>query len=148
MKKLFLLLAVGWFAISLHAETLQERYAKYGQVVLTQLPSAPFPHPQRAEGKTRNGKLYPADKHYSDSSVAMFIPKDFRPTGAIDFVVHFHGWGNHVERVLEHYQLIEQFAESGRNAILIVPQGPYDAPDSFDGKLRMKAVLHGSWAMS
>jgi hypothetical protein len=40
-----------------------------------------------------------------------------------------------VERVLEHYELIRQFAASGRNAILVVPQGPYDAPDSFDGKL-------------
>ena len=104
-------------------------------MILTRLPSAPFPHPKRAEGKTRNGKVYPADKHYSDSSVAIFIPKGFRSMGAVDFVVHFHGWGNHVERVLEHYQLIEQFAESGRNAILVVPQGPYDAPDSFDGKL-------------
>ena len=36
---------------------------------------------------------------------------------------------------LSKYQLIEQFVASGRNAILIVPQGPFNAPDSFDGKL-------------
>jgi hypothetical protein len=40
-----------------------------------------------------------------------------------------------VEGVLKHYQLIEQLSASGRNAVLVVPQGPHDAPDSFDGKL-------------
>ncbi|MDB6122985.1 MAG: hypothetical protein JWQ71_1978 [Pedosphaera sp.] len=135
MKKLFLLLIAGLFSISLHAETLQERYAKYGQVIFMQLPSAPFPHPERAQGRTRENKVYPADKHYSDSNVGIFIPRGFRPTDKVDFIVHFHGWNNHVERVFKNYQLIEQFVESGRNAILVVPQGPYDAPDSFDGKL-------------
>ncbi len=38
-------------------------------------------------------------------------------------------------KVLERYRLIEQFQESRRNAVLVVPQGPYDAPDSFGGKL-------------
>src|SRR5262249_44380005 len=52
-----------------------------------------------------------------------------------DFVVHFHGWRNHVEKVLDQYKLIEQLVGSGRNAILVVPQGPRDAPDSFGGKL-------------
>ncbi|HVZ17554.1 MAG TPA: hypothetical protein VG897_10585, partial [Terriglobales bacterium] len=28
-----------------------------------------------------------------------------------------------------------QLCDSARNAVLVVPQGPYDAPDSFDGKL-------------
>jgi hypothetical protein len=135
MKRLLLLVAVGLCAISLRAETLQERYAKYGQVIFTQLPSAPFPHPSRAEGHKYEDKFFSAEKNYSDSSVAIFVPKGFRPTGKVDFVVHFHGWGNYVERVLQRYQLIEQFVESGRNAILVVPQGPYDASDSFDGKL-------------
>jgi hypothetical protein len=134
MKKLFLL-AASLCALQLPAETLQERYAQYGEVILTQLPSAPFPHPKRAEGHKYKDKLFTADKNYSDSSVAIFVPKGFRPGKQVDFVVHFHGWNNHVEKVVEHYQLISQFAASGRNAILVVPQGPYDASDSFDGKL-------------
>lgn len=134
MNKLILLLIVG-LTISLRAETLQDQYQQYGRTIFTQLPSAPFPHPARAEGRTRNGKVYPADKHYSDSHVAIFVPKGFRPGSKVDFVVHFHGWNNHVESVLKKYELIKQFSESRRNAILVVPQGPYDAPDSFDGKL-------------
>jgi hypothetical protein len=134
MNKLILLLIVG-LTFPLRAVTLQEQYQQYGQIIFTQLPSAPFPHPARAEGKTRDGKVYPADKHYSDNHVAIFIPKGFRPGNKVDFVVHFHGWYNHVENVLKKYDLLKQFSESGRNAILVVPQGPYDAPDSFDGKL-------------
>ena len=67
--------------------------------------------------------------------MAIFIPKGFRETGRVDFVVHFHGWTNHVEGVLGRYRLIEQLLASGRNAVLVVPQGPRDAPDSFGGKL-------------
>src|SRR5262249_18067174 len=60
-------------------------------------------------------------------------------TGTNDFVVHFHGWRQHLPGVLDHYKPIEQLVESRRNAILIVPQGPKDAPDSFDGKLEDEA---------
>jgi hypothetical protein len=97
--------------------------------------SAPFPHPKRADGYKYNGKLFTAQESYSDNSVAVFIPKGFRATKRIDFVVHFHGWTGRLENVLPHYQLIEQFAASGRNAVLVVPQGPRGATDSFGGKL-------------
>jgi len=40
-----------------------------------------------------------------------------------------------VEAVLKRYKLIEQLIESRKNAVLVVPQGPYDASDSFGGKL-------------
>ncbi|MEI9866286.1 MAG: hypothetical protein WDN00_17365 [Limisphaerales bacterium] len=36
---------------------------------------------------------------------------------------------------LAKFQLIEQFCASGKNAILIVPEGPRNASDSFGGKL-------------
>jgi hypothetical protein len=121
--------------IAARGADLSQRYTAQGELILAKLASAPFPHPSRAEGHKYEGKLYTAKEHYADSSVAIFIPKGFRETGKIDFVVHFHGWTNHVERVLEHYQLIEQLAASGRNAVLVIPQGPYDAPDSGGGKL-------------
>ncbi|MBW8863543.1 MAG: D-alanyl-D-alanine carboxypeptidase/D-alanyl-D-alanine-endopeptidase, partial [Verrucomicrobia bacterium] len=111
------------------------QHPELGALVVTQFVSAPFPHPARAEGRTRYGQLYSAAGHYSNSTVAMFIPKKFRATDKIDFVVHFHGWNNTVAGTLEQYNLVQQFSESGKNAILIVPEGPYNAPDSFGGKL-------------
>jgi len=106
-----------------------------GQLITNHFISAPFPHPKRAEGHTYKNDFFSAAEHYNDSTVAIFIPNGFRETGTIDFVVHFHGWRNHVDEVLHRYQLLEQMAESGRNAVLVVPQGPRDAPDSFGGKL-------------
>ncbi len=116
-------------------EPLEKIYAPFGQLVVTQFVSAPFPHPARAEGHTYHTNFFSAAEHYSDSTVAMFIPKNFRATDKIDFVVHFHGWMNTVASTLTQYQLVEQFSASGKNAILIVPEGPHNAPDSFGGKL-------------
>jgi hypothetical protein len=104
-------------------------------LIITNFVSAPFPHPMRTEGHRYGDKFFSAAEHYQDSTVAMFIPKNFRPHRKIDFVVHFHGWGNNVTNALRKYQLPEQFAASGKNAILIVPQGPLNASDSFGGKL-------------
>lgn len=128
-----LLLCVGQLAVT--AATLPETYAAHGQLIVTQFVSAPFPHPSRAEGHTYNNESFPAAKHYADSTVALFIPKGFRATAQADFVVHFHGWRNTVAGTLQNYQLIEQLITSGRNAILIVPEGPSNAPDSSGGKL-------------
>ncbi len=114
---------------------LVEKYAGLGRVIVGPFASAPFPHPARAEGHTYDQKLYTAAEHYSDSTVAIFIPKNFRPTKRIDVVVHFHGWRNTVAGTLEQFHLAEQLVASGRNAILVVPEGPHDAPDSFGGKL-------------
>jgi len=113
----------------------ETNYAALGKLLLLRLPSAPFPHPSRAQGYTYQDKSYSAADHYSDNTVAVFVPRGFRETGQVDFVVHFHGWKNHVSNVLKRYRLIEQLVSSGRNAILVVPQGPKDAPDSSGGKL-------------
>ncbi len=116
-------------------EGLEQAYAGYGRLVVTQFVTAPYPHPSRAAGHKYKDKVFPADKHYSDSTVALFIPKGFRETPRVDVVVHFHGWGNSVEGTLRQFKLIEQFVESGRNAILVVPEGPKNASDSGGGKL-------------
>jgi hypothetical protein len=121
--------------LAVSAAALPEIYSTQGQLIVTQLVSAPFPHPQRADGREYKGQFFSAKEHYADSTVAIFIPRGFRESVRIDFVIHFHGWKNHVAKVLEHYRLIEQFQASGRNALLVIPQGPYDAPDSFGGKL-------------
>ena len=104
--------------------SLESRYAPFGTLVVTQFTTAPFPHPARAEGHKYHDEFFSAQEHYSDNTVALFIPKDFRPTNKVDLVVHFHGWRHAVAGTLEEYRLIEQFADSGKNAVLIVPQGP------------------------
>lgn len=106
-----------------------------GQRLFIPLVCAPFPHSSRAEGHRYKDEFFPAGKHYSDSTVGIFIPEGFTDTGRVDFVVHFHGWRNTVVETLEQFKLAEQLTASGRNAILIVPQGPYHAPDSSGGKL-------------
>ncbi len=116
-------------------ESWQTNYAAFGKLLVGSFSTAPFPHPARAEGRTRDGKNYSAAEHYSDSTVALFIPKDFRTTDEVDFVIHFHGWNNTVAGTLEQFNLVRQFCDSGKNAILIVPEGPHNAPDSFGGKL-------------
>ena len=129
------LVAAAALNLPTHGEDLAQHYARYGQLKIVRLAAAPFPHPARAEGHRYKSDFYPAREHYTDSSVAIFVPTDFRAKERIDVVVHFHGWKNQVERVLQRYQLIEQFSAARRNAILVVPQGPRNAPDSFGGKL-------------
>jgi len=134
MRTLALLLVAG-LAWSGHAQNFDGGYAGYGELMIAPFASAPFPHPERAEGHRYKDQFFSAKDHYSDSSVAIFVPKGLRETGTIDFVIHFHGWQNAVTNVLRQYQLLEQFVESGRNAVLVVPQGPRIASDSFGGKL-------------
>ena len=127
---LFLTATTAWAA-----ENLEQTYASFGRLIVTQFVSAPFPHPARAEGHKYKDKLYSAAEHYSDSTVAVFIPNNFREGRSVDFVVHFHGWNNTVAGTLGTFKLIEQLVASGKNAVLVVPEGPHDAPDSFGGKL-------------
>ena len=130
-----LAILVATAAPALAAEGFEQTYAAHGRLIVTQFVSASFPHPARAAGHQYKDKLYPAREHYSDSTVAIFIPNGFRETGRVDFVVHFHGWHNSVAGTLSGFKLIEQLVASGKNAVLVVPEGPRDAPDSFGGKL-------------
>lgn len=136
MKGLFAaFVALNSLPFLLFAQEPATKFAEYGELLMTQLSSAPFPHPRRAAGHTYQKQLYPAGKHYSDSSVALFIPRGFRQTEAVDLVVHLHGWWNNIDTTLSRYKLPQQLFESGKNAILVVPEGPRNAPDSFAGKL-------------
>jgi hypothetical protein len=138
--KLFVLavLIVAAIAGAKASQPMTERYAAYGDLIVTQLATAPFPHPLRANGHTYNGKTYSAAEHYSDSSVVIFVPKGYRKSKAVDLVVHFHGWSNNLDSALSRYALIEQFCASNKNAIFVFPEGPRDAPDSFGGRLEEK----------
>lgn len=133
--KSFLFVTMLMATLTGGAESLETFYSVHGRLIVTQFVSAPFPHASRSEGRKYREEVYPMDKHYSDSTVALFIPNGFRETGRVDFVVHFHGWGNTVAGTLQHFKLIEQLVLSGRNAVLVVPEGPCNAPDSGGGKL-------------
>ncbi len=102
---------------------------------------AMFPDSARAQGHRYDGKLYSAGEHYRDSSVAIFIPQAFVPGDAVDFVVHFHGWNNNIDTTFARYQLAQQMAASRKNAILLVPEGPFNAPDSYGGKLEYTGMF-------
>ena len=134
---LLALLAPGLSA----AQPLAERYADIGTMIVTTSSHAMFPHEKRANGHTYEGKSYPADVHYSDSTVAIFVPKSFRPAEATNLVFYFHGWRNNVDDTFAKFKLAEQFAASGVNAVLVLPEGPKNAPDSFGGKLEEAGVF-------
>jgi hypothetical protein len=106
-----------------------------------QFSSAPFPHPDRINGHVYDYKTYSAQEHYSDSSVAIFIPKGFKPAEKINVVVYFHGWNNNIDSACAQFDLIEQFCESNKNAIFVFPEGPKNSPDSFGGWLEGKDGL-------
>lgn len=135
LKLATLVLLMPVFAAPATAQDVPARHAREGKLILSRFATAPFPHTNRVDGYRYQNTFYSAAEHYSDNTVGIFIPANFRPGNKTSIVIHFHGWGNNVTNVLEKYRLIEQFVASGRNAILVVPQGPRDAPDSSGGKL-------------
>jgi len=111
-----------------------------GRTLTRPFASEPYPHASRAQGHTDQGRLYDAATHYSDADVGIFVPDGWRPrNGAVDFVVHFYGWNHDIAATFSTYRLREQLVESRRNAILVVPEGPTNAPDSGFGKLELDA---------
>ena len=82
----------------------------------------------------RYGGRLAEKKHYRDNSVLFHVPKHFDPRKPIMYVVFFHGIQTDVSRSNRDYALARQVENSGRNAILIVPQLAKDATDSSPGK--------------
>lgn len=120
---------------------LTERYADIGTMIVTTSDHTMFPHEKRAQGHTYEGKAYPADVHYSDRTVAIFVPKGFRAGDETSLVFYFHGWRNNVDDTFQKFRVAEQLAASGVNAVLVLPEGPRNAPDSFGGKLEETGVF-------
>ena len=132
--KLFILTAVVALAGNSFGQTKPAwQQLPEGQLILRPFENAPYPHSSRENGF----KNFPRDPHYVDSTVGIFIPADYQPGDAVDYIVHFHGHTNHVSNVFEKYKLPQQLVAAKVNAILIVPQGPKDAADSGDGKLEL-----------
>jgi hypothetical protein len=119
--------------VSLGAREL--RRGPLGDELRLRLASTPFPHPLRNGGYAYGEVLYPADTHYSSSSVAVFIPRGFRARGPVNLVFFFHGWFTTIEDAAEQFQLYRQFAQSGARALLVMVEAARNAPDSFGGRL-------------
>ena len=137
-----------FFAAGGWAQTTQPSWITTddGQLVLRPFAGAPYPHASREQGFKGSSAFFPKAGHYDDSTVGIFIPKNYTPGERVDFVVHFHGHRNEVATAIKTFRLTQQLAASGVNSILIVPQGPKDAADSGCGKLEldnggMKALL-------
>jgi len=129
------------FFSAMIAQPLTERYNYLGEILIPQFSSAPFPHANRVNGHTYNKLTFSADQHYSDSSVAIFIPKGFNQTKRINLVIYFHGWYNSIDSACAQFRLIEQFSESKKNALFVFPEGPKYSPDSFGGRMEEKDGL-------
>jgi hypothetical protein len=123
------------------AQPLPDRYPDLGTMIVTTSPHAMFPHENRAKGHAWEGRTYPAAVHYADSTVAIFVPRGFRAGEAADLVFYFHGWRNNVDDTFARFRLAEQFAASGVNAVLVLPEGPKNSPDSFGGRLEETGVF-------
>lgn len=91
-----------------------------GTTLTMELANAPFPAPGGA---------------YRDPTVIVFVPRFFRADGAVQTVVHFHGYKNTADAAIKKHQLREQLFDGKQNAILIVPQLAHLAADIACGKL-------------
>lgn len=95
-------------------------YTGWGDQATVGLPSAPFPHPGSA---------------YEDDSVLVFVPDALSDRDGVSVVTHLHGWDTALAELTAIQRPAEQLALSGRDAVLIVPQGPVQASDGDFGKL-------------
>lgn len=115
----------------------------WGDTAFIAMEHAPFPHASRAQGFQHKGTTYPADKHYSDNTVAVFIPRSYQPAASgVNLLIYLHGHRNNVRNVLKKFDLRRQVALSKQPVILVVPQGPLDVPDSSAGKLAEPGGLY------
>jgi len=102
-----------------------------------------FPDTARDRGHLDgDGKQLPRAGHYDDSSVLLVIPKGLHAGPTVDLVVWFHGWHNNVDTALQFYGLARQFAASGRDAVLVLPEAAKNAADSYGGKMRQEGMFH------
>lgn len=125
-------IASGYAAIP-HSFTWKSQ--PWGQMGIVPLENAPYPDPSREKGFTRGNESFPYEGHYDDNSIALVIPPGFKPSSKIDFVVIFHGHRNTAVDFITSYSVGSVWGDCAPNAILVIPQGPKNAPDSGGGKM-------------
>ncbi|HVY73909.1 MAG TPA: hypothetical protein VG890_03710 [Puia sp.] len=104
-------------------------------------PHTAFPDSLRAAGHVYDSVLYSAADHYRDSSVLIVVPEKLKAKKKIDLVCWFHGWRNNIDSASVNFELIKQFLDSKRNAILVFAETAKNAPDSYGGRLEKEGVF-------
>lgn len=140
MKFNFILLLL-LISNSLVSQSISEKYSPLGELIIQKFESAPFPHPDRKNGHIYKGKSFTFKNHYNDNNVIIFIPKGFKSNEKTDLVFYIHGWFNNIQKAVDEFKLIQQFVDSKKNAIFVIPEVPKNAPDSFGGKFEDKNGL-------
>jgi hypothetical protein len=136
MKYIFLPFLAFLFITSISCgQDLSQKYSSLGKLIMYELEHSAFPEQLRDTGHVYKSVHYSKEKHYSNKSALIFIPKHFKETDSINFVYYFHGWVNNIQKAIVTFDIIEQFEKSGVNAILIAAETAYDAPDSYGGNL-------------
>jgi len=98
-------------------------------------PFTSFPDSGRKNGHVYNNEIFDAVAHYTDSSILLVVPDNYKPNKKVNIVCWFHGWYNNVDSANQRFELAKQFMASNVNAILLIPEGAKNAPDSYGGKL-------------
>lgn len=97
-----------------------------GQVAIVRLPSAPFPH---------------SSGPWTDDAVMLVIPDGLTLEDGVDVMLHLHGHRAELERTEASQHLARMFLASGRDAVLVIPQGPVNAASGNFGKLMVAGGL-------
>ena len=124
-----------------NAQDFPDKYLKYGKVYISTLNNSAFPSDDRKEGMTKEGKTYTYEENYSDNSVIVFIPNNYNNYEGVDIVFFFYGWLNSNYYSASTTDLIKQFIDSKKRAVLVFPAMAKFAPDSFDGNFKNKDVF-------
>jgi beta-lactamase class A len=104
--------------------------------------AAPFPSRTRNRGTKINGTVYPLHPHYDDDSIVVVVPESFRETSeGTNLILHFHGAMTDNMAALEQFEMPQALSAAKANAILVLPQGPYRAPDGFFGNIESSGGL-------
>jgi hypothetical protein len=115
---------------------VEQTTSELGTTYFLPMQNAPYPHSSREAGFTNSaGTHWPKEPHYTDNTVALFVPAHFQAGETIDLIFYFHGHNNDVRAALETFELREMVVASGANAVLVFPQGPKRAGDSGGGRL-------------
>ena len=123
----------------------QADYTNFGKVYRLSSTYSMFPDSVRnKEPRIYQGKTYNASEHYQDSSALVFVPSYFSTKKPFELVIYIHGWNNCIDSSLKQFDLIKQLYSTNKNAILIFPEGPKNAPDSYAGKFE-KATIFNSF---
>lgn len=135
---------IGWLLLLFCSFRLQAQtdYSPYGKLYRLSSAYSMFPDSLRkVQSRVYQGKTYDVEAHYNDSTVLVFVPSYFNKHKTVQVVVYMHGWNNNVDSSLHQFKLIEQFCAARTNGILILPEGPKNAPDSYAGKFEQPIVF-------